>query len=91
MEIKMSELLLSEENLRKMPFSMEAEQSVLGTVILDPEKLNDIASLLRAEDFYLEQHSRIYEAMRDIFMRTDTHLDEVTLLEELVRNGNIDS
>lgn len=57
----MSELVLSEENLRKMPFSMEAEQSVLGTIILDPEKLNDIASILRADDFYLEQHVRIYE------------------------------
>ncbi|MGN1121118.1 MAG: replicative DNA helicase, partial [Eubacteriales bacterium] len=86
----MSELLLSEENLRKMPFSMEAEQSVLGTIILDPEKLNDIAAVLRADDFYLEQHERIYEAMRDIFARADAHLDEVTLLEELVANGTLD-
>ena len=86
----MSELLLSEENLRKMPFSMEAEQSVLGTIILDPEKLNDIAAILRADDFYLEQHVRIYEAMRDIFARADAHLDAVTLLEELVSNGTLD-
>ncbi len=86
----MSELYLSEEQLRKMPFSMEAEQSVLGTIILDPEKLNDIASILRADDFYLEQHIRIYEAMRDIFARSDAHLDEVTLLEELVTNGTLD-
>ena len=81
----MSELQITAEKLRKMPFSMEAEQSVLGTVILDPERLNDIASLLRPEDFYLEQHERIYEAMRDIFMRPDTNLDEVTLLEELIQ------
>ena len=86
----MSELVLSEENLRKMPFSMEAEQSVLGTIILDPEKLNDIASLLRADDFYLEQHVRIYEAMRSIFARSDAHLDEVTLLEQLVSDGTLD-
>ena len=86
----MSELVLSEENLRKMPFSMEAEQSVLGTIILDPEKLNDIASSLRADDFYLEQHVRIYEAMRSIFARSDAHLDEVTLLEQLVTDGTLD-
>ena len=86
----MSELQITAEKLRKMPFSMEAEQSVLGTVILDPERLNDIASLLRPEDFYLEQHERIYEAMRDIFMRPDTNLDEVTLLEELIENGTLD-
>ena len=86
----MSELVLSEENLRKMPFSMEAEQSVLGTVILDPEKLNEIAAILRADDFYIEQHVRIYEAMRSIFARADAHLDEVTLLEELVTSGTLD-
>ncbi len=86
----MSELIISEESLRKMPFSMEAEQSVLGTVILDPEKLNEIAPILRAEDFYLEQHTRIYEAMRAIFARSDAHLDAVTLLEELISEGTLD-
>lgn len=69
---------------------MEAEQSVLGTVILDPEKLNEIAAILRADDFYIEQHVRIYEAMRSIFARADAHLDEVTLLEELVTSGTLD-
>lgn len=86
----MSELIISEESLRKMPFSMEAEQSVLGTVILDPEKLNEIAPILRSEDFYLEQHTRIYEAMRAIFARSDAHLDTVTLLEELISEGTLD-
>ena len=37
----MSELLVSEETLRKMPFSMEAEQSVLGSIIIDPEKCDN--------------------------------------------------
>ena len=83
----MSELLVSEETLRKMPFSMEAEQSVLGSIIIDPEKMRDIVTGLRAEDFYLEQHARIYDAMKNIFIRPDCNLDEVTLLDELVRMG----
>lgn len=86
----MSELLISEENLRKMPFSMEAEQSVLGSIIIDPEKMRDIVTGLRAEDFYLEQHSHIYDAMKNIFMRPDTNLDEITLLDELMRMGVYD-
>ena len=86
----MSELLISEENLRKMPFSMEAEQSVLGSIIIDPEKMRDIVTGLRAEDFYLEQHSHIYDAMKNIFMRPDTNLDEITLLDELIRMGVYD-
>ena len=86
----MSELVISEEKLRKMPFSMEAEQSVLGTIIIDSEKMRDVATELRAEDFYIEQHVRIYEAMRDIFVRSDTNLDPVTLLDELTKNGTYD-
>lgn len=86
----MSELLISEENLRKMPFSMEAEQSVLGAIIIDPEKLRDIISELHSDDFYLQQHACIYEAMRDIFVRPDSHLDEITLLDEIVKNGTYD-
>nr|MCR5352791.1 replicative DNA helicase [Clostridiales bacterium] len=86
----MSELVLSEDKLRKMPFSMEAEQSVLGAIIIDPEILREVAASLRADDFYLEQHVRIYEAMRDIFVRSDVHLDAVTLLEELTKNGTYD-
>lgn len=86
----MSELLISEENLRKMPFSMEAEQSVLGALIIDPEKMRDVVTELRPDDFYLEQHTRIYEAMRDIFVRPDAHLDEITLLDEITKNGTYD-
>jgi len=86
----MSELLISEENLRKMPFSMEAEQSVLGSLIIDPEKMRDIVTDLKAEDFYLEQHSHIYDAMKTIFMRPDGNLDEVTLLDELTKMGAYD-
>ncbi len=86
----MSELLISEENLRKMPFSMEAEQSVLGALIIDPEKMRDVVTELRSDDFYLEQHTRIYEAMRDIFVRPDAHLDEITLLDEITKNGTYD-
>lgn len=86
----MSELLISEENLRKMPFSMEAEQSVLGALIVDPEKLREVITELRPDDFYLEQHTRIYEAMRDIFVRPDAHLDPITLLDEITKNGTYD-
>ncbi|MBO4343583.1 MAG: replicative DNA helicase [Clostridia bacterium] len=86
----MSELVLSEEKLRKMPFSMEAEQSVLGAIVISPELLREVINELHADDFYIEQHVRIYEAMRDIFVRGGVHLDEVTLRDELVKNGTFD-
>ena len=43
---------------RRMPFSAEAEQSVLGSVLIDPEKLTDITNIVHAEDFYLREHAQ---------------------------------
>ena len=43
-----------ESFIRKLPFSMEAEQSVLGSVLIAPESFNDIAGIVRSDDFYLE-------------------------------------
>ena len=48
---------------RVPPHSTEAEQSVLGSILLDKEVLPDIAGKLKSEDFYMEQHREIYEAV----------------------------
>ena len=64
----MADVFLTEENLNKVPFSLEAEQSVLGAIILDPDKIREVANAIHAEDFYLEQHRAIYEAMRELFL-----------------------
>ena len=44
----------SGELIKKMPFSLEAEQAVLGSILIDPESFSEIASSLRSEDFYLD-------------------------------------
>ena len=85
----MADVFLTEENLNRMPFSLEAEQAVLGIIILDPEKIREVANVIHAEDFYLEQHKVIYEAMRDMFL-TNSTIDPVTLVDELVKSGAYD-
>ena len=85
----MADVFLTEENLNRMPFSLEAEQSVLGAIILDPEKIREVANVIHAEDFYLEQHRAIYEAMRELFLSNNT-IDVVTLIDELVKSGTYD-
>lgn len=85
----MADVFLTEENLNKIPFSLEAEQSILGAIILDPEKIRDVANVIHAEDFYLEQHRAIYEAMRELFLSNNT-IDVVTLIDELVKSGTYD-
>jgi replicative DNA helicase len=49
------------------PHSTEAEQSVLGSLLLDRDLLPDITGLLKSEDFYLEQHKEIFEAILDLY------------------------
>ena len=85
----MADLYLTEENLNKMPFSLEAEQSVLGAILLDPDKIREVANAIKTEDFYHEHHKVIYEAMRELFLANNT-IDAVTLVDELVRSGTYD-
>ena len=40
---------------RKLPFSLEAEQSVLGSILISPETFNDIAGIIRSDDFHLQK------------------------------------
>ena len=85
----MADVFLTEENLNRMPFSLEAEQSVLGAIILDPEKIREVANVIHEDDFYLEQHRAIYAAMRELFLSNNT-IDVVTLIDELVKSGTYD-
>ena len=74
---------------RTMPFALEAEQSVLGSILLDPEKINQVAETLREGDFYLPEHREIFAAMRDLFVQSRT-IDVVTLIDMLVSRGTYD-
>ena len=80
---------MSEELIRKLPFSMPAEQSLLGSVLIDPASLNEVADLLTAEDFYLSEHKQIYLAMHELFL-TNSEIDVVTLIDMLVVKGIYD-
>ncbi len=74
---------------RRMPFSLEAEQSLLGSILINPVCLDDIAPLLSAEDFYMPEHSEIYAAMQSMYLKSK-NIDVVTLIEELVQSGTYD-
>ena len=72
-----------------MPFSLEAEQSVLGSVLVDAEKITEAAGVLKSEDFYLDEHQEIFLAMQEMF-NADRKIDVVTLIDILVRRGVYD-
>ncbi len=80
---------MQDELIRRLPFSMPAEQSLLGAVLIDPESINLVADLLNAEDFYLSEHKQIYLAMRELFL-ANSEIDVVTLIDMLVTKGIYD-
>lgn len=73
----------------RMPFSVEAEQSVLGSIIIEPSCLNIAQTALKAEYFYIEQHQKIYETLTRMF-ETNIKIDFITLLEQLKTEGVYD-
>ena len=78
----MDEELLS----RQAPQSLEAEQAVLGSILIDSRCLADIIGVLRPEDFYLQQNRDIYTAIYTMFNFSQT-IDPVTVLDKMREMG----
>ena len=53
--------------IKQMPMSVEAEQAVLGAIIIKPESFDNIGGMLTANDFYLEDHKRIYSTLMQMY------------------------
>ena len=77
---------MQNELMKRLPFSMPAEQSLLGAILIDPVSITLVADLLNSEDFYLEEHKQIYLAMQELFM-ANSEIDVVTLIDMLVMKG----
>lgn len=74
----------------KLPFSAEAEQSVLGAILLDSSCLDRIAEILPKPDyFYLANHKLIYSVMLEMFTLGKS-IDFVTVLDQLKHDDNFD-
>ena len=74
---------------RKLPFSLEAEQSRLGSILIDPMCMDEIAPIISAEDFYVPEHTEIFRAMQSMYLKSK-NIDVVTLIDELVKSGTYD-
>jgi replicative DNA helicase len=72
------------------PHSVEAEQSVLGSMILDKEVISTITSILKMDDFYREDHKKIFESILDLFDKGEP-IDLITLSDDLGKRGILDS
>lgn len=75
---------------RGLPASVEAERSILGAILLDNHAYNEAAEKLRAEDFSLDSHRRIYSRMAEL-IDAQRAVDIVTLAEELARRKEVEA
>lgn len=74
---------------RLPPQNIEAEQSVLGSLLLNRDAIIQVASFLRVEDFYREAHGLIYQAIMDLHERREP-ADFITLCDELERHEQLE-
>ena len=73
----------------QMPFSLEAEQAVLGCVLMDPNCMPQVLIYLRPEYFYLPQHKEIFSVMVSLDA-LGNKIDPLIILETLKNNGTYD-
>ena len=74
---------------RVLPHSIEAEQCVLGCAFIDQDASYNIISALKTDDFYLETHKIIFDAMCKV-MASNVPIDFVTITESLEKSGEIE-
>ncbi|MHB9075694.1 MAG: AAA family ATPase [Desulfobaccales bacterium] len=79
----------TKNNVYTPPASLEAEQSVLGAILVTPEKLGHVASIVTREDFYREANGHIFKAMLDLHGRGDP-VDLVTVSALLKERGQLE-
>ena len=78
----------SEDYGRTPPQDLDAEQSVLGGMLLSKDAIADVVEVLRGKDFYRPAHETVYEAILDLYGRGEP-ADAVTVAAELTKRGEL--
>ena len=76
----------NELTARQVPYSLEAEQAVLGSILIDSRCLTDVIGIVQAQDFHLEQNRQIYQAIYTMFNFSQP-IDPVTVLDKMKEMG----
>lgn len=74
---------------RIQPQNIEAEQSVIGCMLLDKEAIHEVTDMLKSEDFYREDHREIFEAIIGLYEKA-LPVDLITVAEQLNQRGTLE-
>ena len=72
-----------------MPFNLEAEQSVLGSILIKPECIEEVIEHVNADSFYLPQHNAIFSSMMVMYSNSKA-IDPVIIADALAKDGKYD-
>lgn len=72
------------------PHNIEAEQSVIGCMLLDKEIISTVTEILKSDDFYREDHREIFESIMDLFDKGEP-VDIITVSEQLKVRGSLEN
>ncbi len=70
-----------------LPYNMEAEQSVLGSILLEPKCMDDVLMHIKHDAFYLPMHREIFAAMESMFISKNGAIDPITIANALAKSG----
>ena len=80
---------MNELNELTMPHSVEAEQAVLGSMLIDERCVSEVVARLSPEDFYMRQNRELYQVLFGMFNRFEA-IDPVTVLDRMKQAGVYD-
>ena len=81
---------MNTSNSITLPYSLEAEQAVLGAVLTDPECMEDVTNRVKQEYFYLPQHRVIFGSMLSMYTGSKAKIDPVVIADVLAKEGQYD-
>jgi replicative DNA helicase len=82
---------MANENIEKLPpQNLEAEQSVLGSLLIDKDAITKIADIIKSEDFYKDSHGIVFAAMLDLYEKHEP-IDVLALANSLQEHGQLEA
>jgi replicative DNA helicase len=72
------------------PHDIEAEQAIIGSLLIDPDAILEVATFLNPEDFFEETNQLIYRACFSLYQRSDEVINQITVAHELMRQGRLE-
>lgn len=76
-------------NMKVPPQNLEAEEAVIGSILIDPEIVGDIMEIITHDDFYLDFHRSVFEAMEELYDLSEP-IDILSVCEKLRSKGILD-